>query len=326
VDGRAIYWTGATGAHLIYGEIYKKWQAAGGESGVMGYPITDEASTPDNVCQFNNFNGGGAIYYTAALGGFLIYGDIYKKWQATGGESGVMGYPITDEASAPDNVCRFNNFSGGGAIYWTAARGAFLIYGDIYKKWIALGGEGSYLGYPVTDETSAGTKGGRYNDFVGGSIYWSPLTGAHDHKGSLSAQLDFDAPSYVFPDGVALGGYSHVTLHSNGNVIFTGHMHDSGAVDYKYAIAWIITDADNSAYSLSNSGEVYRSISRVFGSGSDDSNWTSNASNTTLAQNWRAIVAASSSKSQGSETLDVAGLVGLLFQAVGVAGTIISLV
>lgn len=59
--GRAIYWTQTTGSHLIYGEIYKKWISVEGEQ-TMGYPVTDEASTSDNIARFNNFSKGGAIY------------------------------------------------------------------------------------------------------------------------------------------------------------------------------------------------------------------------------------------------------------------------
>lgn len=65
------------------------------------------------------FSHGGAIYYTVTRGAFWIYGDIYKKWMDTGGELGELGYPISDEEFAPDEVCRFNRFSCGGAIYST---------------------------------------------------------------------------------------------------------------------------------------------------------------------------------------------------------------
>jgi hypothetical protein len=177
-QGGSIYYSVASGAHAIYGEIYKKWTSEGGTQSVLGYPSTDEASTTDNACRYNNFQNGGAIYWSSSNGAHMIYGGIYAKWVAEGGES-TFGYPITDEASTPDNACRFNNLSNGGAIYWTSSSGAHLIYGDIYMKWISLGGEQGFLGYPITDETSEGTNGGRFNNFTGGSIHWLPATGAH---------------------------------------------------------------------------------------------------------------------------------------------------
>lgn len=78
-----------------------------------------ETLTPGGVTRFNMFSHGGAIYYTVTRGAFWIYGDIYKKWMATGGELGGLGYPVSDEELAPDGVCRFNRFSGGGAIFST---------------------------------------------------------------------------------------------------------------------------------------------------------------------------------------------------------------
>lgn len=78
-----------------------------------------ETLTPGGVTRFNLFSHGGAIYYTATRGAFWIFGDIYKKWMATGGELGELGYPTSDEEFASDEVCRCNRFSGGGAIYST---------------------------------------------------------------------------------------------------------------------------------------------------------------------------------------------------------------
>lgn len=78
-----------------------------------------ETLTSGGVTRFNMFSHGGAIYYTVTRGAFWIYGDIYKKWMATGGELGGLGYPVCDEELAPDGVCRFNKFSGGGAIFST---------------------------------------------------------------------------------------------------------------------------------------------------------------------------------------------------------------
>lgn len=186
-NGRAIYWTPADGAHLIYGDIYKKWIAEGGERDV-GYPITNELSTADHICRYNNFHGGRAIYWTSADGAHLIYGDIYKKWISFGGEGGGLGYPVTDETSTADHLCRYNNFKNGGSIYWRNGAGAFLVYGEIYRKWISLGGEGGFLGYPTTDELPTPGANGRYNDFRSGSIYWSAATGAHAVYGDIRAR------------------------------------------------------------------------------------------------------------------------------------------
>ncbi len=96
-----------------------------------------------------------------------------------GWERSVLGYPVTDESPAPDSVGRYNHFSNGGSIYWTPQTGANAVYGDIRKKWEALGWERSYLGYPTSDEVDF-PEGGRANDFQHGGIYWWPDLGAID--------------------------------------------------------------------------------------------------------------------------------------------------
>jgi M6 family metalloprotease-like protein len=54
------------------------------------------------------------------------------------------------------------------------------VHGAIRDRWLALGGGGSWLGYPLTDETQVrGFSGyGRYNKFQGGYVYYYPDSGA----------------------------------------------------------------------------------------------------------------------------------------------------
>ncbi|WP_284740586.1 PQQ-dependent sugar dehydrogenase [Amycolatopsis sp. RTGN1] len=177
----SIYYTAATGAHTIYGEIRKKW-AALGYGQILGYPTNDEDGTPDGVGRFNHFikgNNVGSIYYTPTTGAHAIYGEIRKKWAAYGYERG-LGYPTNDEDGTPDGIGRFNHFSLGHSIYFTNATGAHVIKGEIRKRWAALLWEKSYLRYPTTDEYV--TSGVYRSDFQGGYITYTPATGAVDHR------------------------------------------------------------------------------------------------------------------------------------------------
>jgi uncharacterized protein with LGFP repeats len=54
----------------------------------------------------------------------------------------------------------------------------FLVYGAIGDKWTELRRERGPLGAPRTDELDA-ARGGRYNEFQHGFIYWHPNIGAH---------------------------------------------------------------------------------------------------------------------------------------------------
>jgi uncharacterized protein with LGFP repeats len=291
----------------------------------IGYPITDEAWAPDNVCRFNNFKYGGAIYWTPQDGAHLIYGNIWLKWLSLGGVNSNIGYPITDEASTPANDARFNSFKNGGAIYWDRQHGASVIYGEIYKRFLALGGPGSFLSHPITDETSSGNHGGRYNDFTGGSIYWNPSFGAREHQGPLPESVEVNR-DYTFPDGVAAGGSTNVTLHQNGDVHFKVHFHDSGLVDYKYSVACALRDFDGQVYTLGHAS----SIGGTFGgSRNDDFDETKNRGE--VATGWRAIIAANPVGHQENARVDVdlGALVDeivALVQKIGpIVGTVISL-
>jgi hypothetical protein len=59
------------------------------------------------------------------------------------------------------------------------------VIGAIRDKWIALGGPGSFLGEPLTDELTTPDGIGRFNRFQGGMIYWTPATGAQEVHGAI---------------------------------------------------------------------------------------------------------------------------------------------
>ncbi|NBH08014.1 PQQ-dependent sugar dehydrogenase [Amycolatopsis sp. SID8362] len=177
----SIYYTAATGAHALYGEIRKKWAALDYERG-LGYPTTDESGTPDGVGRYNHFIKGGnvgSIYYTNATGAHAIFGEIRKKWAALGYERG-LGYPTTDESVTPDGIGRYNHFSLGHSIYYTVATGAHAVKGEIRKRWAALGWERSYLRYPTSDEYVV--NGVYRSDFQGGYITYTLAGGAVDRR------------------------------------------------------------------------------------------------------------------------------------------------
>ncbi|WIX86434.1 PQQ-dependent sugar dehydrogenase [Amycolatopsis sp. DG1A-15b] len=116
----SIYYTTATGAHAIYGEIRKKWAALDYERG-LGYPATDELSTPDGRGRYNHFTGGGSIYYTWTTGAHMVKGEIRKRWAALGWEYSYLHYPKSDEYVT--NGGYRSDFEGGYLTY-TSATGA----------------------------------------------------------------------------------------------------------------------------------------------------------------------------------------------------------
>jgi uncharacterized protein with LGFP repeats len=54
----------------------------------------------------------------------------------------------------------------------------YQVYGEIARKWAETGGTGGPLGAARSSEADA-DRGGRYNNFQHGFIYWHPAIGAH---------------------------------------------------------------------------------------------------------------------------------------------------
>jgi uncharacterized protein with LGFP repeats len=171
----AIYYLPSLGAFEVHGGIYAKWAGLGAERSFLGYPISDETGTPDGRGRYNHFQYG-SIYWTPQTGAFEVHGAIRDKWAELGWEQG-LGYPVTDETSTPDGRGRYNHFDKGASIYWTPETGAHAVYGAIRVLWAQMGWEQSFLGYPISDEQDV-AGGGRINYFQGGTIYWTPQTGA----------------------------------------------------------------------------------------------------------------------------------------------------
>ena len=147
-----------------------------GEKGFLGKKVGGRGACPDGVGQYQHYQGG-SIYWHPSTGAHFVRREIRKKWKALGWEKSILGYPKRDERETPDKEGRYNHFQYG-SIYWHPKTGAHEIHGDIWKKWRDLGWETGYLGYPTTDERKTPDTVGRHHTFRGGSIYWTPGTGA----------------------------------------------------------------------------------------------------------------------------------------------------
>jgi LGFP repeat len=163
---------GAIGAH---------YNALGGSLSFLGPPVTDEFAVAQGREQ--RFVGG-SISWSPSIGAYEVHGAIRDTWAGLGFEAGFLGFPVTDESGTPDGAGRFNQFQGG-SIYWSPATGAHEVHGAIRADWSRLGWEVGYLGYPISDESATASGGGSRNEFAGGSLYWSPRTGAHEVHGAI---------------------------------------------------------------------------------------------------------------------------------------------
>ncbi|MGY1684226.1 S8 family serine peptidase [Geodermatophilus sp. SYSU D00867] len=172
-NGR-IHWSPGTGAHAVYGDISRAYDPLWGESGVLGYPVSDRYPTPGNgwtqAFQF------GRIHTSPASGAHAVYGDISRAYDPLWGESGVLGYPISDRYPTPGNG--WTQAFQFGRIHTSPGTGAHAVYGDISKAYDPLWGESGVLGYPVGARYP--TPGNGWTQaFQFGRIHTSPATGAY---------------------------------------------------------------------------------------------------------------------------------------------------
>ena len=238
-NGRAYYKAGF-GVHELNGYIYGAYAQLGAHQSV-GVPVTDELSTPDGVGKLNHFapsqnasNVNASIYWSPSSGAHLVKGDIRARWASLGWERSVLGYPTSDPGVARDGVSTYGNFQQG-TIFNSPQYGVKYVVGQIYQKWAYYGYDNGFLGKPVTDELVTPDGIGRLNHFEGGSVYWSPTTGAHSVQGLIRErwqQLGWERSYLGYPTsdeyGIANG---RRTDFQHGYIIWTPA---TGVRDYRY--------------------------------------------------------------------------------------------
>ncbi|MHB1326129.1 MAG: N-acetylmuramoyl-L-alanine amidase [Thermoleophilia bacterium] len=181
--GGRIYWSAASGAHEMHGEILNKFLAAGGTA-VIGFPTTDEQNLAGVAGARENQFTNARIYWHGSIGAFEVRGAIFAKYLALGGPAS-LGLPISDEMVSGPWGGRESRFQNDHRIYWSAAGGAHLISGEIRTRYLALGGP-AVFGVPTTDIfNTAGVSGAQEGGFQAGRFYASASTGAHEVHGAI---------------------------------------------------------------------------------------------------------------------------------------------
>ncbi|MDA2891332.1 hypothetical protein PDG61_10465 [Mycolicibacterium sp. BiH015] len=202
-----MFFTPQTGAHFIQGAILEKYESVGGPAeGDLGFPTIDEGpgrapesrnvtfSAPDNP----------VIFWTPATGARIVRGPINAAWDRLGGSAGRLGVPSEDETYSGSVVAQ--KFTGGELSYDSRARtfttvppelagelGDLTIPDDpiaaINAARRAAGGALGPLGAPEGEPYDIGDAG-KAQDFVNGTIFYSPDTGANVVTGQVLAKYE----------------------------------------------------------------------------------------------------------------------------------------
>jgi len=114
---------------------------------------------------------------------------------------GWVGDPIgpVTYSGAGGTYSYFRHFQNA-SIYWTQEYGVKEVHGAIRDRYIQMGAELSYLGFPTTDEIShkyASSEELRYSIFQGDYIYWTETRGAF-----LDPRFDITTTPDPYPTGV----------------------------------------------------------------------------------------------------------------------------
>jgi hypothetical protein len=90
-----------------------------------------------------------------------------------------------------------------------------------------------------------------------------------------------------FPDWyAAAGGWTSLTLHSNGDWNFSGHMHDSGFVSYGDSVVWAVKNlGSDEIYVFPHGGHMDGTAATIWG-GSRNDDWNNTGTNQVLADSW----------------------------------------
>jgi len=191
--------------------IVAHYDSLGGAHSLLGSAVGVEYAVAGGRAQNYQY---GRIYFSARTGAYSVHGAILTHYLQLAGPAGVLGFPVSDERSV-GSTGRANAFDGadrdGGAILFTARTGAYSVHGEILRHYLRLGGAGSVLGYPTSDELGTPDRAGRGNTFTGGVMLWTPRLGAHEVHGAILvryAQLKFESGPLGYPvtDEYAVAG------------------------------------------------------------------------------------------------------------------------
>ncbi|MEC5190896.1 MULTISPECIES: hypothetical protein [unclassified Arthrobacter] len=185
-----IMWSAKTGAFGVWapGAIGGLYKDADAERGKLGFPTSKETCGLKAKGCYQNYQGG-AIVWSPASGAHISQGAMRRDWASRGYENGGLGYPTTEEVCGlPGSGCR-QEYQGG-TIFWSQATGARSVNGAIKGRYQDQGGVTGYLGYPIENEICSQPRGGCYQWFQGGVIFWSPATGAQPVRGGMKTKYE----------------------------------------------------------------------------------------------------------------------------------------
>ena len=183
----------------LSGEVLRRYEQTGGPGGPLAWPL--KGTTTLRGGAYAAFEGG-SVYWSSATGARAVRGTLLQAYGRAGWENGVLGYPTGGQVALGRDGGLLQRFQGG-YVYWSRATGAQVVRGAVLERYGSAGWENGVLGYPTTSTTPL-RAGGLFAHFQGGSVYWSPATGARVVRGPLYeawARTGWENGRYGYPTG-----------------------------------------------------------------------------------------------------------------------------
>ena len=112
-----VFWSGASGAHRVLGDVGAGWFARGAQNSTLGLPVGELVCGLASGGCLQDFQGG-RLYWTVGTGTHLVRGAILAAYEQQSAQDGSLGYPVADESCAGG---RCSSTFRNGTITWSAA-------------------------------------------------------------------------------------------------------------------------------------------------------------------------------------------------------------
>ena len=217
-DGQGAMAVSSTGQFYAYGTARPQQNPTGFSGEIVGVALTAD--------------GQGAMA-VSSTGQFYAYGAARPQQNPRDFSGRIVDVALTADGrgaaalSSIGQVYAYGSvtYRGNGDHGCTRYGGADVCL-EIRAKYESLGGPRGFLGIPTSEEFSAGGGRGLGMHFQGGSIYWSPSTGAHEVRGAIRDkwdQLRWENGPLGFPssDEFAAGGDGRGSHFEHGSIYWT---------------------------------------------------------------------------------------------------------
>lgn len=122
VNGK-IFYSPATGANVVTGQVLAKYESVGGPEGDLGFPVTSEVDggvAPASRMSTFAAEDEPVIFWTPDHGAVIVRGPMKAAWEELGGATGELGPPVADQTQNGQLITQ--RFSQGSVSWNTETR------------------------------------------------------------------------------------------------------------------------------------------------------------------------------------------------------------